>query len=108
MLDQFIGQTLADKYRIDSVMRDGGGNGLGKVYRATHLLMDKPVTVKVLSPALAVDENIVRRFSHEARTVSHIAHPNILNVTDFGSDKNQATYIVFEGAEKAKGKRNEN
>ncbi|MDQ3042611.1 MAG: serine/threonine protein kinase [Acidobacteriota bacterium] len=98
MLDQFIGQTLADKYRIDSVMRDGGG-GLGRVYRATHLLMDKPVTVKILSPALAVDESIVRRFSQEARTVSHIAHPNILNVTDFGSDKNAATYIVFEGVD---------
>ena len=88
---------MAEKYRIDSVMRDGGG--LGKVYRATHLLMDKPVTVKVLAPALAVDENIVKRFSTEARTVSHIAHPNILNVTDFGSDKTSATYIVFEGVD---------
>ena len=97
MLDQFIGQTLADKYRIDSVMRDGGG--LGKVYRATHLLMDKPVTFKILQSALAVDESIVKHFSNEARTVSRIAHPNILNVTDFGSDKNGATYIVFEGVE---------
>ena len=98
MLDQFIGQTLADKYRIDSVLRDGGC-GLGKVYRATHLLMDKPVIVKVLAPALALDENIVSRFSQEARAASRIAHPNILNVTDFGSDKNQATYIVFEGVD---------
>ena len=98
MLDQFIGQTLAEKYRIDSVMRDGGG-GLGKVYRATHLLMDNLVTVKILAPALAVDENIVKRFSQEARTVSHIAHPNILNVTDFGADKTGATYIVFEGVD---------
>ena len=95
MLDPFIGQVLADKYRIDSVLRDGG---LGKIYRATHLLMDKPVTVKILSPALAVDESIVRRFSAEARTVSHISHPNILNVTDFGSDKNGAVFIVLEDA----------
>ncbi len=40
MLDQFIGQTLADKYRIDSVLRE---TDLGKVYHATHLLMDKAV-----------------------------------------------------------------
>ena len=40
MLDQFIGQTLADKYRIDSVMRE---TDLGKVYHATHLLIDKGV-----------------------------------------------------------------
>lgn len=96
MLDQFIGQTLADKYRIDSIMRDGGD--LGKVYRATHLMMDKPVTVKILAPALAIDENIAKQFSLEARTVSRIAHPNILNVTDFGADKNGTTYIVFEDA----------
>jgi serine/threonine-protein kinase len=99
MLDHFIGQTLADKYRIDSVMRDGGA--FGRVYRATHLLMDKSVTVKILAPALAVDENIVKRFSHEARAVSRIAHPNILNVTDFGADKTGATYIVFESADGA-------
>ena len=95
MLNQFIGQNLADKYQIDEVLRD---SGLGKIYRATHLLMDKHVTVKILPPALAVDESIVKQFSTEARTVSHISHPNILNVTDFGSDKNGAVYIVMEDA----------
>ena len=96
MSDQFIGQTLANKYRIDSFSRAGD---LGKVYRATHVSMDKPVTVKILAPALAVDENIVNQFSAEARAVSHIAHPNVLNVTDFGSDRENTVYIVYEGAE---------
>jgi len=96
MLNQFIGQNLADKYQIDEVVRD---SGLGKIYRATHLLMDKHVIVKILPPALAVDESIVKRFSAEARTVSHISHPNILNVTDFGSDKNGMVYIVMEDAD---------
>ncbi len=96
MLNQFIGKNLADKYQVDEVLRDGG---LGKIYRATHLLMDKHVTVKILPPSLAVDENIVKRFSAEARTVSHISHPNILNVTDFGADKNGAVYIVMEDAD---------
>lgn len=72
---------------------------LGKVYHATHLLMDKHVAVKILSPALAVDENIVKRFSTEARNISNISHPNILNVTDFGSDAEGTVYIVFEDAE---------
>jgi len=97
MSDQFIGQTIAEKYRIDSVMREGGS--LGRTYRATHLLMAKPVTVKILSPALAAREKIAKDFSAEARTVSHISHPNILNVTDFGADKNGAVYIVLEGAD---------
>ncbi len=96
MLDQFIGQTLADKYRIDSVMRE---TDLGTVYHATHLSMEKAVAVKILSPALSVDENIVKRFSAEARNISNISHPNILNVADFGSDANGKVYIVFEAAE---------
>jgi serine/threonine protein kinase len=96
MIDTFIGKTLAEKYRIDSVMRE---TELGKVYHGRHLLMDKPVAVKILSPALSVDENIVRRFSSEARNISNISHPGILNVTDFGSDAESTVYIVFEDAE---------
>lgn len=72
---------------------------LGKVYHGRHLLMDKAVAVKILAPAFAVDENIVRRFSSEAKKISHISHPHILNVTDFGSDAEGTVYIVFEDAE---------
>lgn len=96
MTDQFIGQKLAEKYHIDAVLSD---SDLGRVYRGTHLMMNKPVTVKILSPALAVDESIVRQFSNEARTASQITHPNILNVTDFGSDTNGTVFIIFEGIE---------
>ncbi len=96
MLDQFIGKTLSDKYKIDDLLREGGS---GRVYRGTHLLMEKPITLKVLPPALAADENNVRSFSAEARTLSLISHPNILNVTDFGSDKNGAIYIALENAD---------
>lgn len=94
MNDQYTGQILANKYRLEAVLRD---DDLGKIYQATHVSMDKPVTVKVLAPALAVDESIVRRFSAEARGVSQVSHPNILNVNDFGAD-NGAVYIVYEGA----------
>lgn len=95
MSDQFVGQTLAGKYRIDSESRQSGS---GKVYRGTHLLIDTPVTVKILAPALAADKNIAKEFSGEARAVSRISHPNILNVTDFGTDASGAVYIVSEGA----------
>jgi serine/threonine protein kinase len=93
MSDKFIGQTLAEKYRIENLWRE---SGLGNIYQGKHLGMEKSVTVKILSPALAVDENIVKRFSDEARTVSHISHPNILNVTDFGAEKDGAVYIICE------------
>lgn len=95
MLDKLIGQTFAGKYRIDEEWRT---SGLGKVFHATHLLMDKPVAVKILSPALAVDVDLVNRFSAEARTVSALSHPNVLNVTDFGADDDGMVFIVLEDA----------
>ena len=95
MSNQFIGETLAGKYRIDSVLRE---TEAGKIYLATHLSMDKPVGVKILAPALASDDAAIKNFSGEARTTSRIAHPNILSVTDFGSDANGAVYAVTEDA----------
>lgn len=95
-MKDFSGQVLADKYRVDSLMSEGA---LGDFYHGTHLLMEKPVTVRILSPALAVDENITRRFLTEAKTLSKISHPNILNVTDTGTDKSGAVFTVFENAE---------
>jgi serine/threonine protein kinase len=92
-MSEIIGKLLAEKYRVESLIRE---TGMGKVYRGTHQLMDKPVAIKVLSPALAVDENIVQRFSAEARTVSKISHPNVLNVTDFGTDPDGTAFIVTE------------
>jgi len=96
MIDEFIGKTLAGKYRIEEILRS---SDLGNIYRATHLLMEKSVSVKILASALAVDENIVGRFSVEARTVSRLSHPNILNVTDFGKDERGVVFIVMEDAE---------
>ncbi len=95
-MSEFIGKVLADKYRVESVMRE---SGMGTIFRGSHLLMDKPVAIKILSPALAVDDNIVQRFSVEARTVSRLTHPNVLNITDYGTDKNNVVFIVMEYAE---------
>lgn len=95
MTDQFIGKILAQKYRIDSPMRDGEWVNL---YHGTHLLMEKPVAIKVLPAILATDETIVKNFSDEARTVSRISHPNILNVTDYGSDVENGVFIIYEDA----------
>ncbi len=96
MIDEFIGQTLSDKYQIEELLRE---SELGKVYRGHHLLMEKPVTVMILAPALAVDESIVESFSIEARTISRLSHPNILNVTDFGRDEDGTVFIVMEDGE---------
>lgn len=91
--DSLIGTTLAGKYRIDERLKEGG---MGTVYRATHVLMEKTVAIKVLRPSLAADEKIVARFSREARAASRISHPNALSVTDFGEDENGIVFLVME------------
>jgi serine/threonine-protein kinase len=93
MEDPLIGQTLADKYRIEELINEGG---MGAVYRGTHVLMDKTVAVKVLHPALAADDKIVARFSREAKAASRISHPHALNVTDFGESGNGIVFLVME------------
>src|SRR6185369_11580116 len=91
--DSLLGQTLAGKYRIDERLNEGG---MGTVYRATHVLMDKTVAVKVLRPSFAADEKIVARFSREARAASRISHPHALSVTDFGESENGVVFLVME------------
>ncbi|HEY5883556.1 MAG TPA: protein kinase [Pyrinomonadaceae bacterium] len=91
--DSLLGRVLADKYRIDERLSEGG---MGTVYRGTHVLMDKTVAVKVLRPSLAADEKIVARFSREARAASKILHPHALSVTDFGEDDKGTVFLVME------------
>jgi serine/threonine-protein kinase len=91
--DELVGQMLNDRYRIDERISEGG---MGTVYRATHVLMDKRVAIKVLHPSLAADDKIVARFSREARAASRISHPHALNVTDFGESASGVVFLVME------------
>src|SRR6266550_803929 len=91
--DSLLGQILADKYRIEERLSEGG---MGTVYRGTHILMDKTVAIKVLRPSLAADEKIVARFSREARAASRISHPHAISVTDFGEDAGGRVFLVME------------
>jgi serine/threonine-protein kinase len=91
--DALLGQTLASKYRIEERISEGG---MGTVYRGVHVLMEKPVAIKVLHPALAADEKIVARFTREAKAASRISHPHALNVTDFGEADDGVVFLVME------------
>lgn len=95
MTDQLIGKVLADKYQIISLLSE---NAHGNFYRGTHVSMDKPISIKVLPSALRSDETAVKSFADEARAISRISHPNILNVTDYGSDKDGTIFIVYDDA----------
>jgi serine/threonine-protein kinase len=91
--DELIGRTLDGKYRLDALLGEGG---MGTVYRATHLLIDRPVAVKVLRPRFVGDEAAQQRFRREARAAGRLRHPNAVAVTDFGDTPEGYVYIVME------------
>lgn len=94
MAEQLTGTVIAEKYRLDSLLRSGE---LGDFYRGRHLFMDKPVALKVLHRSLALDEQICGQFTAEARSASALANPHILSISDFGSSKDDSYYVVYEG-----------
>ncbi len=91
--DPLLGQTLAEKYLIEQLIKRGG---MGSVYRGKHVMMDKTVAVKVLRPSLAGDDVVVARFSREAKAASRISHPHAVSVTDFGEAENGVVFLVME------------
>src|SRR5437870_8996291 len=79
--DLLVGQTLAGKYKIEKLIKRGG---MGAVYIGKHVLMDKTVAIKVLHPSLAVDDDVVARFSREAIVELRISYQHSVSVNDFG------------------------
>ncbi|HEV2668647.1 MAG TPA: protein kinase, partial [Blastocatellia bacterium] len=72
-----------------------GAGGMGEVYRARDMRLDREVAIKVLPANYANDEDRLRRFEQEARATSALNHPNILIVHDLGIHEG-APYIVAE------------
>jgi len=88
-----IGQTLDEKYRVEQRLSAGG---MGAVYRARHLSMDRPVAIKVLHQRLVADESARLRFQREARAAVRLKHQNAVSVTDFGETADGNVYLVME------------
>lgn len=91
--DPLIGRTLDDKYRLDERLDEGG---MGTVYRGTHLLIDRPVAIKVLNPRFVDDKAAQERFRREARAAGRVRHINAVAVTDFGRTSDGLLYVVME------------
>jgi serine/threonine protein kinase len=83
-LDHLVGKTVAG-YRIE---RRIGRGGMGTVYRAVQLSLERPVAFKVLSPSLQEDREFVERFLAEARSAGKLNHPNVVQVFNAGEEEN--------------------
>ena len=94
--DPLLGKIVDGRYRIESKIGEGG---MGTVYRAVHVHMDKRFALKILRPQLAVDATAVKRFQREAKSASLLDHEHCIRVSDFGSTADGLLYLAMEHLE---------
>jgi predicted Ser/Thr protein kinase len=76
-LRERLERALGEAYRIERLL---GKGGMGVVYLAQDLTLERAVAIKVLPPEVAQDEQVVRRFQQEAKTAARLDHPNIIPI----------------------------
>jgi eukaryotic-like serine/threonine-protein kinase len=87
-----IGQLLDGRYRVESLIARGG---MATVYLGTDTRLERTVALKIMHAELASDEDFVRRFVGEARSVAQLSHPNVVTVYDQGAD-GRILYLAME------------
>ncbi|MCC6878098.1 MAG: serine/threonine protein kinase [Sandaracinaceae bacterium] len=90
---ELVDSVLADRYRV---ARPLGRGGMGAVYEAVQLDLNRRVAIKVLAPELASDPRCVERFRREAEAAAALGHPSIVQVTDFGVRAGEPAFLVME------------
>lgn len=89
---QLIGRSILGRYKI---LERLGGGGMGVVWKANDLVLDRYVALKILRPEMSEDEDFVWRFRREAKAAASLSHPNIVSIYDVGEDQG-LYFIVME------------
>jgi len=87
-----VGQLLDGRYRVEAHLAHGG---MATVYLGTDTRLDRTVALKIMHAELANDEDFVRRFVAEARSIARLSHPNVVTVYDQGAD-GRTLYLAME------------
>ncbi len=91
--DPLIGRVLDGRFEVREPL---GRGGMGTVYRAIQLSVDREVAIKVVHPKLADDRQAAKRFLREARLASRLNQPSVVQVIDFGQTDDGVLYLVME------------
>ena len=91
--DSLVGRVLDQRYRIEARI---GAGAMGVVYKASHVIIDKPVAVKMLRSDVANQPDVIKRFLLEAQLASKVKHANVVDISDYGQIAGQTAYYVME------------
>jgi len=91
-----VPQFIAGRFRIECEI---GTGGMGTVYRATHLGLERPVAVKIIKQEFAGDRDVADRFLREARTMARLRHPHAAMIFDAGNLPDGRHFIIMEFVE---------
>ncbi len=91
--DPMIGRVVAGRYRLESRLGEGG---MGIVYRARHVLIDRVVALKLIRPDLRGETHLRAWMLREARAANRVDHAHIIDIHDIGETEDGELYLVME------------
>jgi serine/threonine protein kinase len=91
--DTYLGKVVAGRYRLEALLGEGG---MGVVYRARHVLIDRVVALKLIRPDLRGETHLRAWMLREARAANRVDHAHIVEIHDVGETEEGELYLVME------------
>jgi serine/threonine protein kinase/predicted nucleic acid-binding Zn-ribbon protein len=91
--DGYLGKVVAGRYRLEALLGEGG---MGVVYRARHVLIDRVVALKLIRPDLRGETHLRAWMLREARAANRVDHAHIVDIHDVGETEDGELYLVME------------
>src|SRR5207344_1409113 len=91
--DAYLGKVVAGRYRLEALLGEGG---MGVVYRARHVLIDRVVAMKLIRPDLRGETHLRAWMLREARAANRVDHAHIVEIHDIGETDDGELYLVME------------
>ncbi|MFH1435880.1 MAG: protein kinase [Pseudomonadota bacterium] len=92
-IDSLIGRIIHNRFRLEERL---GVGGMGAVYRAKHLFLDRVAAIKIIRPEQKSQDHFRAWFLREARAVNMINHAHIVEIYDYGETEDGLAYLVME------------
>ena len=88
-----VGRVIEGRYQLERLISSGG---MGFVFEATQLSVNRRVAVKLLKPELAGEIDLMQRFAQEVEAIATLSHPHIVTLNDAGRDQGGLAYLLME------------